>query len=112
MSSARKAFSGTACTLDADCYMGRCVAGSCQGGLRAPCGASRPCQAPLVCSANGICLEPPGGQCFSSFDCDGTDYYDTDVACLQGTCCLQPGVASVACGATAGSDGAACCSRT
>ena len=107
-----KALPGTACTSDADCYMGACVSGACQGGLRAPCGPGRPCLATLVCSANGLCLEPPGGACVSSFDCNGSDYYDTTVACLSGTCCLQPSETSSACGASGGSDGSQCCSGT
>lgn len=107
-----QALPGTACTVDGDCYMGSCVAGACQGGLSAPCGSGEPCHAPLVCSANGICLEPPGGACGSSFDCNGSDSYDTSVSCLEGTCCLQPGFASTTCGVTAGTNGAECCSRT
>ena len=99
-----KALPGTACTADADCHLGRCISGACQGDLRAPCGPGEPCLATLVCSVNGLCLEPPGGACVSSFDCNGSDYYDTTVACLSGTCCLQPGQASAACGAE-------CCSN-
>jgi hypothetical protein len=105
-----KALPGTSCAIDADCYMGQCVSGSCRGGLRAPCGPQWPCLSSLVCSANGLCLEPPGGPCASSFDCDGSDYYDTAVACLEGACCLQPGVSSATCGASGGADGSQCCS--
>lgn len=107
-----KGLPATACTADADCYLGRCVSGACQGDLRAPCGPGRPCLESLVCGEYGRCLQPPGGACASAFDCDGADYYDTAVACLAGTCCLQPGQPSSTCAGSAGADGAECCSGT
>jgi hypothetical protein len=135
---AGKALLGAACTADADCSEGHCVAGAngasiccdtaCEGVCQA-CSASGHCEASpgvdarcpaVVCPADNVCLDYPAaleagvcrgpGQCRTVQDCVGTQLLPAaQCTCdTSGACKLLPGATCT----SAGQCGSGLCSAT